>query len=303
MRMRRVLLAVGILAATVASASAEEVSTRFRGLSLLGNLELAEGKGLESGVALIVHGTLYHRGMEIISDLQKHLKSRGTSTLAITLSLGIDRRTGPFDCGALHAHRPMDALDEIDAWIGWLKTSGATDIALIGHSLGGNQVAVYSAERNDPSVGSIVLLAPSTFDTTRVAERYKARFGVELGEILADAQGKMRAGHAVNRIEGIGFINCENATATAGSVVAWYGPDPRRHTPSLLPRITPRTLVIVAGSDEIVPDLADAVAPLARDAGRGRGEIRVHTVEGADHFFRDLFLEDAADVIAEWLKG
>jgi pimeloyl-ACP methyl ester carboxylesterase len=289
--------------AGVAPVSAEEVSTRFRGLSLLGNLELADGKGLESGVALIVHGTLAHRGMEVIAELQKHLKSRGASTLAITLSLGVDRRSGPYDCGALHAHRPMDALDEIDAWIGWLKTSGATDIALIGHSVGGNHVAVYAVERNDPSVSSVVLLAPSTFDTARNADRYKARFGADLDALFADAQAKLRAGNAVERIPGIGFLSCENATATAGSIVAWYGPDPRRHTPSLLPRIVPRTLVVVAGADEIVPDLADAVAPLARDSGRGRGEIRLHTVEGADHFFRDLFVEDAADIIAEWLKG
>jgi pimeloyl-ACP methyl ester carboxylesterase len=301
--MRWVLLAIGFAIAGVPPVSAEEVSTRYRGLSLLGNLELAEGKGLESGVALIVHGTLAHRGMEMIADLQKNLKSRGASTLAITLSLGVDRRAGPFDCGALHAHRPMDALDEIDAWIGWLKTSGATDIALIGHSLGGNHVAVYAAERNDPSVGSIVLLAPGTFDAARVAERYKARFGTDLEPLLADAQAKVRAGHAVDRIPGIGFLNCENATATAGSVAAWYGPDPRRHTPSLLPRLAPRTLIILAGGDEVVPDLAEAVAPLARGAGRGGGEIRLHNVDGADHFFRDLFIEDAADVIAEWLKG
>lgn len=301
--MRWFLLAVWFAVVGVTSATAEEVSTRYRGLSLLGNLELAEGKGLESGVALIVHGTLAHRGMEIIADLQKHLKQRGTSTLAITLSLGIDRRTGPFDCGALHTHRPVDALDEIDAWIGWLKTSGATDIALIGHSLGGNHVAVYAAERNDPSIGSLVLLAPGTFDAARTAERYKARFGTDLDTILTDAQAKTRAGHAVDRLTGIGFLNCENATATAGSVAAWYGPDPRRHTPSLLLRMTPRTLVVLAGADEVVPDLADAVAPLTREAGQGRGEVRLHTVDGADHFFRDLFIEDAADVIAEWLKG
>jgi len=301
--MHRLLAVVLVFAVGVASASAEEVSTRFRGLSLLGNLELASGKGLESGVALIVHGTLAHRGMEVIADLQKHLKARGASTLAITLSLGADRRSGAFDCGALHAHRPMDALDEIDAWIGWLKTNGATDIALIGHSLGGNHVAVYAAERNDPSVGSLVLIAPGTFDAARNAERYKARFGADLEEVLANAQTKVRAGNAVERMSGIGFLNCENATATAGSVVAWYGPDPRRHTPSLLPRMAPRTLIVLAGADEIVPDLAEAVRPLTRDAGRGRGEIRLHTVEGADHFFRDLFIEDAADVIAEWLKG
>ena len=301
--MRRFLLSLGLAASLIAPVSAEEVSTRFHGLSLLGNLELAEGKGLESGVAIVVHGTLAHRGMEIITALQQHLKARGTSTLAITLSLGVDRRTGFFDCGALHTYRPQDASDEIDAWIGWLKNNGATEIALIGHSVGGNQVAVYAAERNDPSVGSIVLLAPTTYDSARAAERYKARFGAELSDVLANAQAKVRAGNAVERIAGIGFLNCENATATAGSIAAWYGPDPRRNTPSLLRGMVPRTLVVVAGNDEIVPDLGEAVAPLARDAARGRGEIRVHTIEGADHFFRDLFIEDAADVIAEWLKG
>lgn len=301
--MRRFLLSLGMVASLIAPASAEEVSTRFRGLSLLGNLELAEGKGLESGVALIVHGTLAHRGMEIITALQQHLKTRGTSTLAITLSLGVDRRTGFFDCGALHAHRPQDASDEIDAWIGWLKNNGATEIALIGHSVGANQVAVYAAERNDPSIGSIVLLAPTTYDSARAAERYKARFGSDLGDVVSNAQAKVRAGNAVERISGIGFLNCENATATAGSIAAWYAPDPRRHTPSLLRGMAPRTLVVVAGNDEIVSDLGEAVTPLVRDAGRGRGEIRLHTVEGADHFFRALFIEDAADVIAEWLKG
>ncbi len=301
--MRRLLLSLCVIWFATAPAQAEEVNTRFRGLSLLGNLELAEGKGLESGVSVVVHGTLAHRGMEIITALQQHLKTRGISTLAITLSLGVDRRTGFFDCGALHAHRPQDAADEIDAWIGWLKNNGATDIALIGHSVGGNQVAVYAAERNDPSLGSIVLVAPTTYESARAAERYKARFGAELSEVLAGAQARVQAGNAVERMSGIGFLNCENATATAGSIVAWYGPDPRRHTPSLLRAMVPRALVVVAGKDEIVPDLEEAVTPLARDAGGGRGEIRVQTIEGADHFFRDLFIEDTADIIAEWLKG
>ncbi len=295
--------AVLLLCLTVITARAEEVSTRFRGLTLLGNLELAEGKGLESGVAVVVHGLLAHSGMEMIAALQKNLKSRGISTLAITLSLGVDGRTGFFDCGRLHAYRPMDALDEIDAWIGWLKNNGAAEIALIGHSQGGNHVAVYAAERNDPSVSAVVLMAPGTFDPARAAERYKARYGADIEPVLADAQARVRAGQAVERFPGIAFLSCENATVTAGSLVGWYGPEPRRHTPSILPRISARTLVVVAGADEVVPDLREAVEPLARDAGRRQGEIRVHTVDGADHFFRDLFVEDAADVIADWLKG
>lgn len=292
-----------VLALLSGVARGEEISTRFRGLTLLGNLELAAGKGLESGVAVVVHGLLAHNRMEIVADLQKHLKARGVSTLAINLSLGVDRRTGFFDCGRLHAHRPFDSLDEIDAWIGWLQNNGATEISLIGHSQGGNHVAVYAAERNNPAVSAIALLAPGTFDAERTAERYKARYTVELAELLGKAEGLVRAGQGFERLSGIGFLNCENATATASSVAGWYGANPLRHTPNVLPRIAVRTLVVAAGADEVVPDLAAAVETLARASGPGGGEIRIETVDDADHFFRDLFIEDAADLVAKWLKG
>ncbi len=282
---------------------AEEVSTRYHGLTLLGNLELADGKGPEDGIALIVHGLLAHGRMETIAALQKNLGSHGVSSLAITLSYGQDRRTGMFDCGALHAHRPYDSLDEVDAWIGWLKNNGATDITLIGHSQGGNQVAVYGIERRDSSVSGLVLLAPATFDFERAAESYKTRFEADLPPILDKARALVQAGQGVEKLEGIGFLSCSNATATAESVVGWYTPSPLRNTPTILPREPVRTFVIVAGADEVVPDLGPAVVPLARPAGKGRGEIKVRTVEGADHFFRDIYNEDAADLIAEWLKG
>ncbi len=286
-----------------APAHAEEVSTRYHGLMLLGNLELADGKGPEDGIALIVHGMLAHSGMETIAILQKNLAAHAVSSLAITLSLGQDRRTGFFDCGKLQTHRPYDALDEIDAWIGWLKNNGATDIALIGHSQGGNQVAVFGVERRDPSVSGLILLAPATFEFGRVAEAYRARYDADLPPILDKARALVQAGQGVEKIDGIGFLSCPNATATAESVVGWYTPSPLRNTPSVLPRVAVRTLVIVAGADEVVPDLGPAVIPLARPAAKGRGEIKVRTIEGADHFFRDIYNEDAAALIAEWLKG
>lgn len=302
----RLLAALLALAATLGLAMpsvAEDVSTRYRGLTLVGNLELASGKGPEDGVALIVHGLLAHDRMETIAGLQKNLTARGLSTLAITLSLGQDGRTGFFDCGKLHAYRPYDSLNEIDAWIGWLKNNGATDITLIGHSQGGNQVAVYGIERRDPSVNGLVLLAPATFDFAGVADAYKARYDADLSALLDKARGLVQAGQGVERIENIGFLNCPNATATADSIVGWYTPSPLRDTPTILPRVQVRTLVVVAGADEVVPDLAAAVAPLVRPASRGRGEITIRTVEESDHFFRDLYNDDAADLIAGWIKG
>jgi pimeloyl-ACP methyl ester carboxylesterase len=299
-----IIAAIGIFAFLAApSAVAEEVSTRYRGLTLLGNLELVDGRGPEDGVAMIVHGLLAHDRMEIVADLQKNLKSRGVSSLAITLSLGQSARTGMFDCGTLHTHRPYDSLDEIDAWIGWLKNNGATDVVLIGHSQGGNQVAVYGVERRDPSVSGLVLLAPATFDFQRVADAYKARYEAELPPLLDKARAFVQAGQGVERLEGVGFLSCPNATVTAESFAGWYSPSPLRDTPTILPRVPVRTLVVVAGNDDVVPDLAEAAVPLARPAARNRPAITVRVVEGADHFFRDLYNEDAADVIADWIKG
>ena len=282
--------------------AAAEVSTPYHGLTLLGNLELADGHGPQDGVALIVHGVLAHDRMETIASLQANLKARRLSTLAITLSLGEDRRTGFFDCGRLHAHRPYDALDEIAAWIGWLQGRGASGITLIGHSQGGNQAAVYAVERHDPRVAGLALLAPATFDAGKIAAAYQARYAAPLQPLLDKAEALVRAGHGDTPIDRIGFLNCPNATATAASIVAWYAPEPRRDTPSILPRVPVRTLVIVAGADEVVPDLAAEARALPRPAAPGRGGITVRTVAGSDHFFRDLYNEDAADLIAAWMK-
>lgn len=278
-------------------AQAEDVKTRHRGLTVNANLEIANGKGLEDGVILIAHGMLAHSRMELVAALQRLLKDRGLSTLAITFGLGIDDRRGFFDCGRLHTHRWSDALDELDAWIGWLKMQGATEITLLGHSQGGAQVALYAAERNDPAVGAIVLLAPATFDAERLGAGYRQRHGTDLAPVLARAQDLLRSGRGEARIDRIGFLSCENATATAASVVGWYAPSPLRHTPNLLPRIRQRTLVVAAGADAIVPDLVDAVRPMD-----GQGQITLRIVDGADHFFLDLYAEEAADTIAAWLQ-
>lgn len=304
-RGRWIAALLALLATLVVSAplAAEEVSIPLHGLTLLGNLELADGQSPKDGVALIVHGLQAHDRMEIVAALQANLKQRHLSTLAITLSLGQDRRTGFFDCGKLETHRPYDSLDEIAAWIGWLKRRGAPGVTVIGHSQGGNQVAVYGVERHDPAVNGLVLLAPATFSAPKAAAAYQARFGAPLQPLLDRAQALVHAGHGTTPIDRIGFLNCTNATATADSIVAWYAPSPRRDTPSILPRVPVRTLVIVAGSDEVVPDLAAEAKTLPRPAGPGTGEITVRTVDGADHFFRDLYNDDAADLIAAWMKG
>ncbi len=296
MMVRQIFLVVGLMFALVSGAQAEEVRTRLRGTTLNGELMLTEGKQLEDGVTLLVHGTLAHNKMELIANLQRLLAARGVSTLAVNLSLGISDRHGFFDCGRLHTHRYGDAVEEIAAWVGWLKNQGVLDIAVAGHSMGGAQVAAFVAGNDDPAITAMVLLAPATFDAARAAEAYRARYENDLGEIVTRAMTLVRAGREGDWLTGSGFLTCENATVTAGTFLSYYAPAAPRDTPTLLRRVSTRTLVVVAGADAFVPDLAAAVAPLD-----GTRDISVKTVDGADHFFLDLFAEDAADLIATFL--
>ena len=55
-----------LLLVTFIPLQAKEVTQQFRGLTINANLELADGKTLEDGVVLILHGTMAHNRMEII---------------------------------------------------------------------------------------------------------------------------------------------------------------------------------------------------------------------------------------------
>ncbi len=286
--------ALGIPAAP---AAAEDVQLRFRGVTLNANLELAEGTSAADGIVLITHGLMANHRMELVSTLQALLKERGRSSLAITLSLGRDDRRGTVDCALAHRHRRSDALDEIGAWIAWLKTQGAVPLALLGHSSGGNQAAWYAATRADPAIRAVVLLAPSTWDPGGAAERYRARHGKALADVLARARGMVGSGQGSAVMENTGFLYCPGASrVTADSFLSYYGGAPDRYTPALLPRIAKPTLVIAGTEDRVVPDVIDAVRPMAD----GR-KLRLVAVDGAGHFFRDLFAEDVADAIDDFL--
>ena len=287
-------LIAGVLLATAgALAGSSEVSIEHNGLTLNGRLELAEGKSAADGVVLITHGTLAHNRMEIVATLQDLLAERGLNSLAVTLGLGIDDRKGMFDCAATQRHRHSDALDEIGAWLAWLKRRGAEGIALLGHSRGGNQTAWFAAERDQPSIRAVVLVAPMTWSEAAAAERYRARHGKDLAAVLETAR---RAGPD-DLLRKVGFLGCPEATVSAADFLGYYAPEPRRDTPSLLPRIAKPTLVVAGSADSVVAGLPERVR------GHLDDDTKLVVIEDAGHFFRDFFAEDLADAIKDFLAG
>ncbi len=286
--------ALGFVAVAV---EAKEVTLSHKGLTLNANLELAAGKKPADGVILITHGGLAHNGMETIAYLRGLLKDKGYNTLAINLSLGLNNRHGMYDCKVTHRHRNADAADEIGAWTDWLKKQGAKRVTLLGHSRGGAQTALFAAERDNALVKAVVLLAPATRENNG-ATAYQQRFNKPLAPVLEKAQKLVRDGKGSAVLEHIGLLTCPDTSATADAFVSYYGSDAGLDTPALIPKIRKPTLVVVAGSDEIVVGLGKKVAPLA-DGKR----VQMKVIDSADHFFRDLYADDAVEAIDAFLKG
>jgi len=276
---------------------AEEV--KIKGADLYLNAELALGDGAARGDAtvLMVHGTLAHNAMETMAGLASVLNERGLNTLSINLSLGIDDRKGMYDCAVPHRHRHFDALNEIGSWLEWLQAQGVHDVTLFGHSRGGNQAALYAAERGHALVKNVALLAPATWDADKAAREYEVRHGAPLASMLERAVAQVAAGNGAEFLAGAGLLYCPGSEVTADSFVSYYTPDPRFDTPGILDRI-PLPVVVIAGSeDTVVDDL-----PAKIGTGSEQKQVEFVIVDGADHFFLDLFAEDVADSIEEIIE-
>lgn len=289
-------LIAATLVAIAAPLAAEEVTQKAGELTLRANLELAAGKSPKDGVVLITHGTLAHNGMELIKALQEGLKAKGYNSLAINLSYGLDKRpSSMYDCPTPHVHKHTDAIEEIVAWTTWLKDKGATRIALMGHSRGGNQTAWALAERDDPAYTSAVLIAPQTWEPGYLAKDYKARYKAELKPLLEKAEKLVKEGQGDTLID-MDFIYCEKTRAAAKSVVSYYKDDPRMDTPTLVTKTKKPVLVVIGSNDTTVKGLPEKMAKVA-DGKR----IQAVTIEGADHFFMDLYGDEVVEQAAKFI--
>lgn len=290
---RAIAFALAIAASSAAGAA--EVRTDHGPLALRATLELAPGKSLADGVVILIHGTMGHRDMEVMRLFRRLLAERGHSTLAVNLSLALSAREGMFDCAVPSRHRAEDTLPEIDAWIEWAVRQGAGRLTVLGFSRGGQQAAWYAARQPHSRLARLVLLAPIFAGDP--AANYQTRFGAPLAPLLQRARALEAQGRGDELLTGIGFLNCDSTSASARSFLSYYDPAREAEPDATLPRLKVPTLVVAAGGDTIVRDLPRRVAA----AVDGKG-IRMAVIDGADHFFRDLYGEDAADAINAFLR-
>ncbi len=80
--------------------------------------------------------------------------------------------------------RFVDCLLDLDGVFEWAKGRGYTKIILSGHSYGCNKVAYYYAQRKDPAIQKVVLMAPCD-----IPEEPKHFLGMEVyGKVKSEAE-------------------------------------------------------------------------------------------------------------------
>lgn len=284
-------LAIIFSAALSASVASAQTPVSHQGLDA--DFYPADG---ETAV-LLLHGTLAHNRMEIIKTISTLVsEDYGYPVLAPNLSYNQPGREGMLDCGITHTHKHFDALDEIAHWVDYLQTEGFDNIIVSAHSRGGGQMSAYLADNPASSIVGSVLIAPATFDANAQGPHYEERFGVALDDLMQQASAM-----APDDIMDVpGFVYCEKAKASAASFIDYYTPDPRRDTPTNLTQVSNIPVAVVAGSDDdVVADLPDRM-----EATEGLGDnITLEMIDGADHFFRDLYADDVSLVIVDMIEA
>jgi pimeloyl-ACP methyl ester carboxylesterase len=273
----------------------EKVQLDYEGKKLNGWLTEVDSP---RATVLMIHGTMAHANMEIMTTFAEVLAEYDIESLRVTLSLGEDDREGMYDCAAEHRHTHTGATGEIAAWMDWLAREGRDDVILLGHSRGTNQVMRFSARHAPDRAAGVVLVAPFVYRARSVSVDYEETAGQPLAPILERAQALVDEGKGDTILDGVHLLYCPGADVTADSFLSYYRDDGDFDTLALAAAGTAAVLVIVGTEDPISAGVAEAVT-----AGDADDRISLLMVEGAGHFFRDLYTYDVVEGIVAWLDS
>ena len=219
-------------------------------------------------------------------------------TLRVSLSLGVDDRTGMFPCDALHDHRLEDAPGELAAWMRWLADEDRDSVLVLGHSRGAGQVARFAAAGPTPGPSGLILVAPAVVGPGDLGRSYERRTATALEPLVREARARVAAGEAGSVLEDVAFLHCDAADATARAFLSYYAEDGGVDALDVVADLSLPTIVIAGSEDPLTARLGPAGEALARS-----GRITFVNVDGADHFFRDLYAYDTVEAIIEWLDA
>ena len=245
-------------------------------------------------VAISIHGTRGFKTMEVISVLSDNLLDLNIDTIAPNISYGVNDRVNDFlSCDMKHLHNQYANVDEIIKWFLFAVEKDYKDIILIGHSRGGQDIiqAYKKILKLYPGISkkisSLVLLAPLADDTDEINISLQKSHSTTISEFLNRDD---------NAFIKINFLNCNNATVKISSFLSYYNLPRDEQLIPMLKDIDIDTYVFTASEDTFVPKTHSKVSYIRNN------NIKLLQIEGADHFFRDLFLDDIIDKLSDFIE-
>ena len=263
-------------------------------ITLSGNL-LSSQKN--KSVFLILHGTRGYKDMEIISSLAERLYEVGHDTLSINLSYGINNREDKFlSCDIKHQHNEYDSIREILTWYNYLLLKGYEEINFIGHSRGAFNIVQSLALIGSKNKINSYLLAPviDTYEGTKAY--YENELNIPYDSIVNSNENFFIS----DKYSNINFLFCENVIVSAVTFRSYLDFSKKEdkypftfNILDLLDDMESQITIISGTDDEILLDSYKKFTNIDKH------NIRFVTVEGGDHFFRDLYLDEVIDIILE----
>ncbi len=271
------------------SLSATALKLSLNKLTLNAEYKAAEDKNAPFFV--ILHGTFAWHGMELPSTLQSLLQDEEIGSLAFTLSLSEDNRSGFFDCKHPILSKHQDAQTEIGAWVNLIKSKGYNNIILVGHSRGGAQIAQFVID-HPKTAKQAFLIAPMTWKASESAKAFDPNDKTALERWLNKA--KKASNNSKQLISGKKILHCENASVSLESLVSYYSPIPDKNTPHIISKVKIPTRIYLGSND---PSITNSINQQESLFVSNKNVSR-KVIEDADHYFRDFAAEDiVADIL------
>ncbi len=245
-------------------------------------------------IFILVHGTRGYKDMEIIKSLSQKIYDYGYSSLSINLSYDIDNRASEFlSCDRVHTHNEHTSIDEIVSWYRYLENQDYKNIYFIGHSRGAFNVIQAMAIINNNNIKAY-LLAP-VIDTYLGTKNYYDQEHNLPYETLINNKDEFIIS---DRYPSINFLFCENARVSSSTFRSYLDLSKNQtlypFTFSIVDLLkdTNSMVTIFSGTDDEI--LLDSYKKLNQI---NQSNISHILIDEADHFFRDIYLDDVIDII------
>ncbi|MDX1351666.1 MAG: DUF1749 domain-containing protein [Thiomicrorhabdus sp.] len=254
--------------------------------SMYANAEYVQGD-LDKPAILIIHGFLTTNKFHTVIAMSKSLQDEGFTTLAPTLTLGINKRKNSIKCNSIHTHTLQADVDEIDSWVKWLMSRGHKKIIVVGHSSGSQEILEYlNTKPNENIIGSVFT---SLFYLK----------GQELGTLqneIVFAQEMLSKKQ--NRPTKYSFLFCKNNYfATPESYLSYMKLD-RNYVLESLQQLNIPNYTIMGSADKRYLSVGKNWLDEIEQTG-----TKLIVVEGANHFFSSEHEFDLQDHLVEIVKS